>query len=176
MLFILSSCKKEPTTTIALPAATQVGKNTIGFTVNGEVWLPYAECSAFGNPCRQIGARYGPSNGGPLNGIDFGFQRIINGKMSSLLIASNFATITTIGEKIDSVGVTYGTENSSGGHDYYESVLAGSKFTVTKIDFSEQIISGEFNFNLMELDGSHSTISIKDGRFDFKFNACLCNQ
>lgn len=50
---------------------------------------------------------------------------------------------------------------------------------ITKIDFQNQIISGQFEFILRERknDGTvtDNLITLKDGRFDFKFNACKCS-
>ena len=174
-LFCFSKCKKEhnPTKNATLPAITQEGKNTIGFTIDGAVWVPYAVCGAFRNPCEEILARYGESGGAAPNGIDFGFARQRNGTQSSLLISSPFSTITSIGEKIDSIGVTFFAENHSGNNGYFIGSLPGSKFIITKIDFSTQIISGEFEFIL--IDGTGTKIILKDGRFDFKFNTCKCS-
>ena len=171
-----NGCKKDPTKDAKLPPITQEGKNTVGFTINDEVWVPYAKCSAFSNPCKEVSARYGASGGAAPNGIDFGFERIRNGKMSYLLISSPFVTITSVGEKIDSIGVSFTAENSTGNDGYFTGPLSGSKFLITRIDFSTQIISGEFEFILRENNGSGNTITIKDGRFDFKFNACKCSQ
>lgn len=58
-----TGCKKDLAKNATLPPATQEGKNTVGFTVNGEVWVPYAKCESFSNPCREISAHYGASGG-----------------------------------------------------------------------------------------------------------------
>lgn len=137
--------------------------------------MPYAKCVAFSNPCREISARYGASGGAAPNGIDFGFTRIRNEKTSYLLISSSFATITSIGEKIDSIGVSFRAESTTGNDGYFTGPLNGSKFYITKIDFSLQIISGEFELILLEQNGSGNKLILKDGRFDFKFNACKCS-
>ena len=174
--FSFIGCKKDPTKNATLPAATQEGKNTIGFTINGEVWEPYYKCRSFsGDPCGEILARYGASGGAAPNGIDFGFTRMRKDKMSYLLISSPFATITSVGEKIDSIGVSFTAENSTGNNGYFTGPFQGSKFIITKIDFSAQIISGEFEFILRENNGSGNIVTLKDGRFDFRFNTCKCS-
>jgi hypothetical protein len=175
LLFVSAHCKKDHNKAAVLPPATQEGKNTIGFTINGEVWVPYAKCSAFANPCREIFAGYGVSGGASPNGIGFSFFRVRNGIESSLIISSAFATITSVGEKIDSIGVTFLSENMNGNNGYFTGPLNGSKFYITKIDFSAQIISGEFEFILLEQNGSGNKLILKDGRFDFTFNACKCS-
>lgn len=162
-----------------LPSATQEGKNTIGFTINGEVWIPYVKCAAFSDPCREILARYGASGGAAPNGIDFGFGRERNSKFSALTISSaGIGTITSLGNKIDSIEVEFQDENWAGNTSIYRGPLTGrnSKFVITKFDYQNQIISGEFDFDLIEQDGSGDILTIKDGRFDFSFNTCKCSR
>jgi len=173
---LFAACKKDPTKNAKLPPITQEGKNTIGFTINGEVWVPYYECGFMGNPCGEIQASYGEAGGAAVNGIGFGFSRLRNGKMSNLIISSTSATITSVGEKIDSIGITFLSENMNGNDGYFMGPLPGSRFYITKLDMQAQIISGEFEFILIEQNGSGKIITIKDGRFDFKFNACKCSR
>lgn len=176
--FFIASCKKDPTKNAKLPPITQEGKNTIGFTINGEVWVPYYKCRFMGDPCGEIHASYGEAGGAASNGIGFSFSRMRNGKMSSLIFSSAFASITSTGEKIDSIGITFLSEEMSN-DGYFIGPISGSKFTVTKIDFQNQIISGQFEFILRERknDGTvtDNIIKLTDGRFDFKFNACRCS-
>lgn len=180
--FIISlffvACKKDPTKNAKLPPITQEGKNTVGFTIESEVWIPYYKCRIMGNPCGEILARYGFSGGAAPDGIDFGFNRERKGKFSGLSISSvGTGTITSIGDKTDSVGVEFQDENWTGNTGIYRGPVSGnSKFIITKFDPQNQIISGEFEFDLIEQDGSGHIITIKDGRFDFKFNACKCSR
>ena len=172
-----SGCKKDPTKNATLPAATQEGRNTIGFTINGEVWVPYYKCRSFGNPCGEISATYGVPGGAAPNAFDLQIIRQRGSKSSSLTISSSgLGTITTIGSKIDSVGVNFTGENSTGNTDSYSGVLSGSKFIITKFDNQAQIISGEFELILNEDNGSGKIIILKTGRFDFKFNFCKCSR
>jgi hypothetical protein len=175
IVVIAAKCNKESVSNPTLPPATQEGKNTVGFTINGEVWVPYAKCAAFTNPCREISVRYGAAGGASPNGIAFSFFRIKNDRESSLIISSPFATITSPGEKVDSIGVTFLSESLNGNNGYFRGPLSGSKFIITKIDHQNQIISGEFEFILLEQNGSGNTITLNNGRFDFKFNACKCS-
>ncbi len=109
------------------------------------------------------------------NAISFQFARIRNNVSSDLTISSSsIGTITTTGNKIDSISIIYGPEDgASGNSGLFTGPLLGSKFIVTKIDYSTQIISGEFEFVLRERTGSGRTITLKEGRFDFKFNFFL---
>lgn len=174
-LFI-AGCKKDSAKNAKLPPITQEGKNTIGFTINGEVWVPYYKCRFMGNPCGEISATYGESGGAALDAIGFQFARERGSKSSSLTFSSSgIGTITTVGNKIDSIHITYRDENSMGNVGYYTGPLPGSKFIINNINKGTQVISGEFEFILVDQNGDGNTITLKDGRFDFKFNACKCS-
>lgn len=180
LLFTLcfAKCRKDKLPTSGLPSATQEGRNTIGFTINREVWVPYAKCGFGQNPCGEIHADYSiPSTS--LNSIDYMFRRSVGLKSSSLYISSVMTgTITSVGEKTDSIGVEYRDDNLSN-DGYFVGPIPGSKFTITKIDFSNQIISGAFELILKERKNTgtvtNNLITLKDGRFDLKFNACKCS-
>lgn len=171
-----SHCNKSgPPKNPTLPAITQEGKNTVGFTINGEVWVPYYKCSFSGDPCGEISARYGSPYAYP-NNIGFQFARQ-NKSRSSWITISSFVPIYTTGNKYDSVGINFTGENSTGndnqfGKSPYNNI---GRFEITKLDTINKIISGIFEFTLMEKNGSGRTIEIKDGRFDFKMNACKCS-
>lgn len=172
----LAGCKKDPTKNAKLPPITQEGKNTIGFTVDGKVWVPYYKCRFMGDPCGEIHASYGEAGGAAPNAIGFQFVRERGSKSSSLTFSSSgIGTITTVGNKIDSIHITYRAENSMGNVGYYTGPLPGSNFIITKINKGTQILSGEFEFILVDQNGDGNTINLKDGRFDFKFNACKCS-
>lgn len=172
---VCCGCKKDKATKAVLPPKNQEGKNTVGFTLNGEVWLPYYKCAIGSDPCGELSARYSYPYAAPY-GIGFQFARLKNGKSSSLTIYTEQQnTICTIGNKIDSIGVVYSGENSEGNNDHYAYPQPGSKFLVSKIDHQRQIISGEFVFILREQNGSGKEITLNDGRFDFKFNTCKCS-
>ncbi len=169
IIFVTSfSCKKFKLS--HLPSATQQGANTVGFIVNDNVWVPYMECSWFQDPCGRVSANVQP----PI----FGFQiaRDYKGKSSSLTIWTNGATITSIGNKIDSIGAAFLAEDwdwTNG--DYNEIVRPGSKFIITRYYPVAEVISGEFELILKEQIMNGRTIVLKSGRFDFKFYTCICD-
>lgn len=109
MLFTLcfARCRKDKIPAAILPQATQEGRNTVGFTINGEVWVPYTKCGFGQNPCGEIHADYSiPSTS--LNAIDYMFRRATGSESSSLYISSVMTgTITSVGEKIDSISVVF---------------------------------------------------------------------
>ncbi|GAA4313763.1 hypothetical protein [Nibribacter koreensis] len=171
-LLLLSGCKKDdPTKNAKLPEATQEGRNTVGFTLEGgEVWVPYFECGMGQDPYGKYSARvsYPFAN---QNGIDFLFARSDKKVLSYLTISTALiGTVTSVGEKIDSVGVFFKSESFE---SYGDLPQPGSRFIITKIDKMNQIISGEFHLILKDKTGK--TVTLSNGRFDFKFNACACD-
>lgn len=177
-LLINTGCKKDNPPPAILPTITQEGKNTVGFTINGDVWVPYASCSGWGaNPCGEISAYYGRP-WAQQDQISFSFKRKIGDKLSSFRINSpGFGeTITTIGNKIDSIRVSYTPEiPSSGGAPDFGYPRPGSYFNVTFLDHQNQIISGNFKFILRGY-GTGEELILDNGRFDFKFYACKCSR
>lgn len=51
-VLVITSCRKERNAT--LPPATQTGANTFGFTIDGEVWVPFSECGFGSDPCGKF--------------------------------------------------------------------------------------------------------------------------
>ncbi|HRP57760.1 hypothetical protein [Agriterribacter sp.] len=178
-LLASNHCKKDPAANAKLPPATQEGRNTVGFRIDDEVWIPHYECRFMGNPCGEISARYGESNGAAEHSFDFQILRQKNNKLSALTVSSSgTGTITSVGNKIDSIFVNYDDEKLSS-DGYFIGPMPGSRFTITKIDFQNWIISGEFEFILRERKDvgtlTDTFVTLKEGRFDLKFNACTCS-
>ncbi len=166
------TCKKDNNgANTTLPEATQEGKNTMGMKVNGEVWTPYSKCGAFADPCGAIDLEYNQP-GSPIYYFSFHPARTLNGNLSSLIInTTGRLGITTIGNKFDSVNVSY-NDYRNGTTRYTQSFTQKGNFTITKLDFTNQIISGTFGFTLYS---GIDSIVISDGRFDCKFYTCICN-
>jgi len=169
ILFVtIFSCKKYKLS--HLPSASQNGANTVGFILNDNVWVPYMECSIFQDPCGRVSANVLP----PI--FSFQIARDYKGKSSSLTIWTNGGTITSAGNKIDSIGADFVAEDWSGNHGYYnELIRPGSNFIMTRYDPAAEVISGEFELILRENYMNGRTITLKSGRFDFKFYTCICD-
>ena len=164
------SCKKSVPSNV-LPPSTQEGKNTVGFKVNGKVWTPYSKCSFSQNPCGAIDLEYNLPNT-PKYSFGFNLSRTSDPNSSFRVGTFTSSTISTIGNKYDSVDVIY-TDYSNGNIiDYTKSYNPKGNFTITKIDFNNQIISGTFECTLYSATDS---VVITEGRFDCKFYTCICN-
>lgn len=167
-VFCFAECKKSNPDSNGLPAATQDGKNTIGFLLNGQPWKPQ-----------------GVRGTGNLS-IDFdpGFNQGIFG-----IVAYNFVPTVSeqfkigIGDSLNFVTApkTYPiTRNSLTGISftnfdcgYYYSwsteIDVTGSLTITKLDRINRIISGTFYATLAKAGLGCGTIKITDGRFDMKF-------
>src|SRR5690242_18255512 len=117
---LLNSCIKEKTD-LVLPDATQTGANTIGFRIDGQVWIPFRKCGFLSDPCGRIRAEVASPT------LDFQFGREQGNGSSSLSISHYRGSITSEGEKIDSVLVSYTAGNGSG-FGIYDGPLSGSSF------------------------------------------------
>jgi hypothetical protein len=172
LLFFITgcSCKKQITDSNGLPSITQEGKNTVGFKVNGKVWTPYSPCGFSQDPCGAIQLGYNLSTA-PMYYFALGVSRNSNPRSSFGIVSITPYTISTIGNKYDSVNVTY-TDYSNGLDIYIQSYNHKGNFIITKIDFTNQIISGTFECTLYSATDS---VVITDGRFDCKFYTCICN-
>ncbi len=163
----------EPT----LPPITNEGKNTIGFLLNGKVWLPevpfpdlsgtvYLGCglSRSTNTLVIHTSRYISIRDGVNPARDSVYQVLF---------------IST--DKIDRIGI-YKIEDYRDAFIDHHSLCSPSDYydmdtnylphlNITHLDLSRQIISGLFEFNLINSSSiCNDTISVRDGRFDLKFN------
>jgi len=174
--FLFQGCKKSKPVASTLPDATQQGKNTFGFKLDGKVWTPYAKCKNFGNPCEE--AEYQglvlPNIRSPQ--ISFGATNE-NGSKSSLISIYSWIKITKPGNYIDSMTISFLDEDRNDFGLPYEPSLKGYHFTITKIDSMGNIVSGTFAFTLFSrLQGDPRTIKITEGRFDVRFPYCNCSE
>jgi hypothetical protein len=163
-IFCFSKCKKDKPDSNGLPAATQEGKNTLGFLLNGQPWTPQG--------VRGTGNLSIDYDGGFKQGIfsivAYNFktqisEQFIIGVRDSLNFIN--APITLSLDRLSLYSVSYNTPC-----DYFNQlndVTSSGKITITKLDRTNRIISGTFSATLTK--SGCSEIKITDGRFDMKF-------
>ena len=158
-LFTGMKCKKENNSVNnQLPPITQEGKNTFGFLLNGEVWLPKAPILK-----SKLDLSYDPNY---LNG-SFGIfaNRYISSsdKMELTIGATGINKIGKYQFSTATKNIIY-RETESNCYYYDDTNISGS-ITIIKLDLTGRgIISGTFEFKL-EKDGC-PTINATKGRFD----------
>lgn len=162
-----TSCRKHKLDKNGLPPATQEGKNTLGFLLNGEPWTP----KGF-NGTANLSLDYDP---GYKEGIfNIATYRIIadnDREYFGLGIADSLNHMSIpitlpIGKNTLS-GVYF--SNSICTYDYFDTTIYRSgSLTITKLDANSErvIISGKFNATLYK--SGCDTIKITGGRFDMK--------
>ncbi len=141
------SCEKDGAAD-SLPPATTTGAATMGFLVDGKVWV--AKSDDFKVP--KTGAKYWTSFGLIIYGVNHAESRfsmtLANPKEGNYIFGN--------GDQIRNEGYNSSTVFSLDPNNTSNSLI------ITRYDGN--IISGKFSFNLKSSDGS--TVSITSGRFD----------
>ena len=172
---LISSCEKDPITkrccSCERPASEQ-GANTMSFKINGEQW---SNCNKTDdgslNDFRTVVVQlpYGDFTRMDIRGnrnyersaYESFFIRIINPEVG--IYQRNFNMNFLFG---------FETSQSTQYSTHYENDTTKAYFlNITKVDWDNRILSGEFECNLIEANGGvdTSTIRITNGRFDVSF-------
>ena len=147
----------------ALPAATQTGAQTFGCLINGEPFVPPSFGSNRPNAFYQFvdGAYtlsiYGSSGGGNEM-ISIGL-----GTIDNLEIIEQGQSYELIEREIPN----YFVEVVSQPNMLITTSYSGKPGVLTITRFDESIISGTFEFTILDNDGNE--INITDGRFDLNY-------
>jgi hypothetical protein len=164
-IILLSACNKNddtPTNPVdQLPPATQIGANTFGCLLDGEVFIPRGGT----NPLDCV---YQFVNGGYYFALQ-GNKR----DSENILIGIGITTRNLELNQIDSYILTSNEiGNASGGYFYgtlwnYTTQNHIGELTISKLDTQNQIVSGTFWFNVEDQNGV--VHEIREGRFDMQF-------
>jgi len=163
-LFVIFSCSwfDQPNRKAALPNETQSGANTLGFLLNGHVWIPEGyngttNPSVFFDPSYRQGT------------LEIRAYRYTNGEPDAeyfILFADSLCTsgiypIMQGGHVVPSISLS--TCDYPG---YTPDVGRSGSLTITRLDLPEGIIAGTFSFT-MTAKGC-DTLSVSAGRFDLQ--------
>lgn len=164
--FCFAKCEKDKPDSNGLPPATQDGRNTLGFMLNGQPWTPQGF-----NGTANLSIDFDP---GVNNGVfSISAYRIItstNREYFGIGVNDSINYITPpktyqLGSN-SLFGVYFSNNNCT--YDYFDnSITKTGLLTITKLDRTNRIISGTFNATLSK--SGCTTIQITDGRFDMKF-------
>lgn len=189
LFFALSSCTKDSTKqdpVAQLPPETQTGANTFGCTINNQVFYPRDGSGNLGGGTADKGLIFWGSPDGPpnyvWNEIDCGNFK--DGKPASRMIIHLQGLATNgVGEytwkstnflkSIDGLPQNYlfvkVFDATSNTYKYYGSYENSGKVNLTRYDFVNRIVSGNFSGKLRLKDGTEE-IDIVNGRFDLKWS------
>lgn len=173
LLTSISSCDNEPE--FNLPAATQEGRNTLGFKANGKVWVNYGDmCNNFTCEDNYVEGRLHKNADRTYNLIvraeyNYKFKdekRYIS--QSFMFSAHNVSkpgtyTLSPLHKNAADMVV-----NISQNDFYY--LVNNAKLTLhlTRLDTINHIVSGQFEGVLDHYTNASKTMAITDGRFDTK--------
>ena len=169
MLLMVSNCNKndddQPTNPIdQLPPATQTGAQTFGCLINGEAFVPPSFGSnspsafyQFVGGAYTLGISGGTGGGTELKSINLGCLDM------PLIEEINYNLLEFV------TGNYFGEYYLGGGNGeiYSTTVNNPGTLTITRFDQDNFIISGTFEFTVVDNDGNE--INITNGRFDMNY-------
>ncbi|WP_133273044.1 hypothetical protein [Hymenobacter radiodurans] len=174
LTLLTSSCQKEDPN--ALPKATQKGKNTAGFLIDGQVWLPKATITSV--PSSAVGATWSKTRYG--RSLQFGFGRAQNEDKDRTSFGFYLPDIRQAGTfRLEQErDLLTGNRNPSYG-SYQITYPKPSRFfstgpsapgqlVITRFDTVARVVAGTFEMTVQE-DGGSERHQITQGRFDIKF-------
>ena len=169
---LLGACKKdEPQAD--LPKATQEGKGTAGFLLDGQAWLP-KRSDLTGRPA--VNGYWRKTTGGRSLSISFtnisqneytGASFFVPDIRQAGTFVLNQVPAITNGRNSTSYG-GYHSQRPSPGFSYYTGPDAPGELIITRFDTVQNIVSGTFQLSPRE-EGGSATIAITQGRFDLSF-------
>ena len=163
-VFSFAQCKKSNPDSNGLPAATQDGKNTLGFLLNGQPWKPQGTVLT-GNLSIDFDINF---NQGIFNIVAYDFtspnpEQLTIGVRDSLIFMSAPFSLNLNRNSLYVISFTKNCEYFSTLSD----VESSGSLTVSKLDKINHIISGTFNAVLSKV--GCDTVRITEGRFDMKY-------
>ena len=167
-VFCFAHCKKSNIDSNGLPPATEEGKNTLGFLLNGQPWKPQGN-SGIGNLSIDFDSGF---NNGILGIVAYRTLSSSDKTQFILGIADslNFKTapFTLVIMKKSIGGLSFSTSSYCDILHTDTTIYETGKINITKLDRTSRIISGTFEGVLFkQICGD--TVRITDGRFDMKY-------
>ncbi len=167
-IFFFASCKKKKDTSSQLPAATQIGANTFGCLINGEL----AKTSMYYSSWNSEGVEF-TNLVGNYNYIyihaqtknprrDFNFEIYFDGQLGTYTLYSHHNSKSFSCHYMDSTD-KYGTIGG-GINDYFTD--ANHNGTITFTRFDGNVVSAIFEMELVNINGEERKIT--SGRLDIK--------
>lgn len=159
-----TQCKKDKTDNYGLPPATQDGKNTLGFLLNGQPWKP-GGFSITGNLSIDVDPGF---DDGIFNIVAYNFNTVTQEQFSIGVSDSlNFAQIPASYALSQTSLYGISVKKSCDYFNRLSDVQSSGNLTITKFDKTNRIISGTFNATLSKAECP--PITITEGRFDMKY-------
>lgn len=171
---LAAGCKKDPTGLDRLPEATQQGKGTAGWLLDGKAQVPQPSSISTGDP---VDGYWEKTRGGRSLSLSFR-QFSVDEDWGVSFFLPDIRRAGTFG--LDQVpAITSGLNNAGYGQcttlrpgprlRYYTGPDALGELVITRFDTVQNIVSGTFELTPRQ-DGTTTTVSVTHGRFDLRFD------
>ena len=172
LLLALAACKKDDPN--ALPDATQEGKNTAGWLLDGKAWVPKTNSISTGRPVYGYWRKTRGGNSLSLSFRQFSRQEdwaasffLPDIRQAGTFVLNQLPAITS-GLNSTGYGQFY-QQRPTPSVDYYTGPDAPGQLFITRFDTVQNIVSGTFEMSPREA-GTGATVAITQGRFDLRFD------
>ena len=165
-VFALFATCKQPID--FLPAATQIGQNTLGFLIDGKPYIPQGSSSLLVKNPAIIGGLYGRSYKSDLYFHFYTYGSTDNNGSIKVHLEDYKLGMNPVNngdlKEGNLIGRKYYACYSRGNDYFYSSSTHKGWVNLTKADSISGVVSGTFEFILADTTGK--TVSITNGRFD----------
>ncbi len=166
-IFCFSDCKKNTIDSNGLPKATQEGKNTLGFLLNGQPWTPKG-FAGVENLSLYYDANF---QGGVFN---LSAYRILSSAPTKSQILTLFGDSIQGSSRINlpnrnKFGFSFKDDITGCRYDTFDSTtkIIDGYIDIQKLDKVNKIFSGQFEIKFS--NSNCEIVKITEGRFDMKF-------
>lgn len=166
ILLIVCGCTNNDNNNEKLPATTQIGANTAGCLVDGNILVPKGNGNVFQCFYQLVDGEYYFSISFRDKSSEISKSCNIISRKAEIQQGNTYVLKIGNGEDIEGYGGEYNfgiTEPFS----YDTSLLSTGELTITKLDFANNIVSGIFWFDAVNSSGEVK--KIREGRFDAQF-------
>ena len=155
-----------------LPAITQIGANTFGCLVNGEVWVPRIDVRSFDPTRHDMSASIHESNGtggGGISGTLLDFDLKQDDFMSMGFGPTYFDTVTCYGNTVLLPKCVANFRILENGYSTDPKDSLENWVKISAIDTERNIVAGTFQFIMYKDQNKNDKVLITDGRFDMVY-------
>ncbi len=162
-ILLLASCEKDPYRhgEPDLPPITMEGKNTLGFLLNGKVWVPYQDKPGIFTPTLEVS----------MSNNSFIIEARLNNKklqreekLAILFTCFREGIYFSNADKSIFISNQYGDCRNFNVDNKNDIIV-----DIYNFDSSKRIISGKFMMKNLIDECNMDTLQITEGRFDLKF-------
>ena len=173
LMAMMKKCEREPAPVFTLPAATQSGANTLGFIVDGRVWLNYGRLPYTSGERDNLRANYFPGRGRKAFSLSAGqIARDVHESfyltIDSLTSTGIYRASTRRNSSRAVRGFLFNDEITNTTYGYLP-MGSTATTTITTLDTVQHIIAGTFVGTLSNVSDTAKRINITEGRFNIKY-------